>query len=203
MKINSVQSYKTPAFKGIVTKDFIVAVKNEAEAMCRQGRFTAFRKLSDLYTKVDSLSKEFDIEIIAPKLEPRDKVKKIVPNKTVVFLDNVRYGQTTVVYTANKKAGEALNGKVIHKKEVPSAEIPHKEILADDDWATGVGYITVPYDKVKYKNTTEILSQVLSNLTSAKAKLNRMKKKIDDVSMFSKTANSFIDKLSVDINKLN
>ena len=61
----------------------------------------------------------------------------------------------------------------------------------------------LPKALAKYKNTTEILSQVLSNLTSAKAKLNRMKKKIDEISMFSKTATSFIDKLSVDINKLN
>jgi len=203
MRTNGVQSYKSPVFKGIVTKDFLVAVKNEAETMCRQGRFTDFRKLSDLYTKVDSLTKEFDIEIIAPKLITRDNVKKIVPNKTVVFLNNVRHGYTQIIYKANKKAGKALNGQVIHKKEVPSAPIPHKEIFADDGWATGVGYITIPYDKVKYKNTTEILSQVLSNLTSAKAKLNRMKKKIDEISMFSKTATSFIDKLSVDINKLN
>ena len=163
MRTNGVQSYKSPVFKGIVTKDFLVAVKNEAETMCRQGQFTAFRRLSGLYTKVDSLTKEFDIEIIAPKLEPRDKVKKIVPNKTVVFLDNVRYGQTTVVYKANQKAGEALNGKVIHKKEVPSAPIPHKEILDYDGWATGVGYITRPYDKVKYKNTTKILYQITNN----------------------------------------
>lgn len=203
MKINSVQSYKSPAFKGIVTKDFLVAVKNEAETMCRQGEFAAFRKLSDLYTKVDSLSKEFDIEIIAPRLKTRDRAKKIVPNKTVVFLDNVRHGHTQIIYKANKKAGKALNGQVILKKEISSTPIPNKEILSHDGWATGVGYITKPYDKVKYTNTTKILSQVLSNLTPAKAKLNRMKKKIDDISMFSKTANSFIDKLSVDINKLN
>ena len=87
-------------------------------------------------------------------------------------------------------------------KEISSTPIPHKEILSHDGWATGVGYITKPYDKVKYKNTTEILSEVLKNSKSAKAKLNRMKKKITDIEMFSQMANGFVGKISADIKKL-
>ena len=64
------------------------------------------KEISELFEKVQSSL--LDFEIYSPKVKPRDKGKKIIPNKTIVWANSTK---CPTLYRYNKLAPKPLRGK--------------------------------------------------------------------------------------------
>ena len=153
MRINSISQYNSPSFKRIVSKNFLISMQKEVDNYAKKGNREAIEELSKLYDEAEEKTKDFDIEVLPPeKIKSRDGEKKIIPNKTVVWLNSI---DAPIIFRAGKKTNKKMAGKIIYKTD---ASLPYKEILAADGWATGVGYIT---ENRKYPHAKDVLEQII------------------------------------------
>ena len=153
MKINSIGNYNYPSFKGIVSKEFLISMKKEVDDYAKKGDLDTVNRLSYLYDEVEKKTKDFNIEIYPPKkIKSRDGEKKIIPNKTVVYLDSI---DAPILFKAGKNAGKKLAGSVIWETEV---SLPCEPLRTADGWETRVGYLT---ENGKYPPSKAILERIL------------------------------------------
>ena len=190
MQINKVNSANQPSFKGIVSKGFLKHVKKEVQGYVKQGDEEKVRKIVDLFKKVEAKTKPFDVEVIAPVPKSRDGELKIIPNETVVWLDTT---EPVVKFKVNEKHNKRLSGYEVYSRSL-WVNLPHKEILAHDGWATGVGYLT---SNTKYPDSASVLEEILSNVDEAMTSFKKIarKKKMG-------IASDFINKLDKAIEKV-
>ena len=153
MRINSISNYNSPSFKRIVSKGFLISMQKEVDNYAKKGDNESIEELSKLYDEAEEKTKDFDIEVLPPpKIESRDGEKKIIRNKTVVWLNSI---DAPIIYRAGKKSNKNLAGKIIYKTD---ASLPYKQILSADGWATGVGYLT---ENMKYPHAKDVLERII------------------------------------------
>ena len=160
MQVNRVNSANQPSFKGIVSKGFLKHMKKEVQGYVMQGDEEKVRKIADLFEKVEAKTKPFDVEVIAPVPKSRDGELKIIPNETVVWLSST---EPVVKFKVNEKHNKRLAGYEVYSRSLWT-RLPHKQILAHDGWATGVGYLT---SDTKYPDSASVLEKILSNVDGA------------------------------------
>lgn len=128
-------------------------MKKEVDDYAKKGDLFTINQLSCLYDEVEKKTKDFDIEICPPKkIKSRDGEKKIIPNKTVVYLNSIG---APILFKAGKNAGKKLAGSVLCETSVSLLCEP---LMTADGWVTGLGYLT---ENGKYPHSKEVLEKII------------------------------------------